>query len=90
MTGERPTGTVPAQNTITSEHDHAARHRAGLGGRDGLVHAIERQTLRDEGVEVGVHEASQEVDVASATPTLGALAPYVTAGLPQADSEAII
>jgi hypothetical protein len=27
---------------------------------------------RDEGVEVGVHEASQEVDVASATPTLGA------------------
>jgi hypothetical protein len=28
---------------------------------------------RDEGVEVGVHEASQEVDVAFATPTLGAL-----------------
>jgi hypothetical protein len=32
----------------------------------------------DEGVEVGVHEASQEVDVAFATPTLGALALLVT------------
>ena len=44
----------------------------------------------DEGVEVGVHEASQEVDVAFATPTLGALASLVTARHPQADSEAII
>jgi hypothetical protein len=34
---------------------------------------------RDEGVEVGVHEASQEVDVAFATPTLGALVSLVTA-----------
>jgi hypothetical protein len=45
---------------------------------------------RDEGVEIGVHEASQEVDVATATPTLGALASPVTARLPQADSEPII
>jgi hypothetical protein len=44
----------------------------------------------DEGVEVGVHEASQEVDVAFATPTLGALVSPVTAHHPQADSEAII
>ena len=44
----------------------------------------------DEGVEVGVHEASPEVDVAFATPTLGALALVVTAQHPQADSEAII
>jgi hypothetical protein len=44
----------------------------------------------DEGVEVGVHEASQEVDVAFATPTLGALAPLVTARRPHPSSEAII
>jgi hypothetical protein len=44
----------------------------------------------DEGVEVGVHEASLEVDVASATPTLGALALLVTTGHPRTNSEAII
>jgi hypothetical protein len=43
-----------------------------------------------EGVEVGVHEASQEVDVASATPTLGALVSVVIPGRPHSDSEAII
>ena len=43
-----------------------------------------------QGVEVGVHEASLEVDVASATPTLGALVSLVTTQDPQADSEAII
>ena len=36
----------------------------------------------DEGVEVGGHEASQEVDVAFATPTLGALASVVTTSQP--------
>ena len=41
----------------------------------------------NEGVEVGVHEASLEVDVAFATPTLGALALPVT---PPPNSEAII
>jgi len=45
---------------------------------------------RDEGVEIGVHEASQEVDVAFATPTLGALVSLVTARHPHPDSEAII
>ena len=43
----------------------------------------------DEGVEVGVHQASLEVDVAMATPTLGTLAALVTTQDPQADSEAI-
>jgi hypothetical protein len=43
----------------------------------------------DEGVEVGVHEASK-VDVADATPTLGTLASVVTARHPQPDSEANI
>jgi hypothetical protein len=68
---------------------------AQLGLAAGAVSGTEQVVdgdvqCRDEGVEVGVHEASQEVDVASATPTLGALAPPVTAGLPQAHSEAII
>jgi hypothetical protein len=44
----------------------------------------------DEGVEIGVHEASPEVDVASATPILGALARLVTARHPHPSSEAII
>ena len=44
----------------------------------------------DEGVEIGAHEASQEVDVASATPILGALVSVVTAQHPQTHSEAII
>ena len=44
----------------------------------------------DEGVEIGVHEASQEVDVAFATPTLGALVSVVTPQHPQANSEATI
>jgi hypothetical protein len=43
----------------------------------------------DEGVEVGVHEASK-VDVADATPTLGTLALLVTLQHPRPDSEAII
>ena len=44
----------------------------------------------DEGVEVGVHEASQKVDVALATPTLGGLASLVTARHHRLDSESII
>jgi hypothetical protein len=43
-----------------------------------------------EGVEVGAHEASQEVDVASATPILGTLASAVTTRHPQSNSESII
>jgi hypothetical protein len=44
----------------------------------------------DEGVEVGAHEASLEVDVASATPTLGALPLVVTPRPTRPSSEAII
>ena len=42
----------------------------------------------DEGAKGGVHEAGLEVDVAFATPTLGALVSVVTTQDPQADSEA--
>jgi hypothetical protein len=66
-----------------------------LGLRPGLCPGAEPVVdgdvqCRDEGVEIGVHETSQEVDVASATPTLGALVTLVTTQDPQADSEAII
>jgi hypothetical protein len=44
----------------------------------------------DEVVETGVHEASLEVDVATATPTLGGLVLLVTARRPQPDSESTI
>ena len=44
----------------------------------------------DEVVETGAHEASLEVDVARATPTLGGLVSVVTTRRPQADSESII
>jgi hypothetical protein len=44
----------------------------------------------DEGVEVGAHEASLEVDEAIATPTLGALVSVVTPQHPRTNSEAII
>jgi len=44
----------------------------------------------DEGVEIGAHEASLEVDVALATPILGTLALSVTSLHPQPDSEAFI
>jgi hypothetical protein len=44
----------------------------------------------DEVVETGVHEASLEVDVARATPTLGDLASLVTAQHHQPNSESIV
>lgn len=44
----------------------------------------------DEVVETGVHGASQEVDVARATPTLGGLVSVVTARRPHSDSESTI
>jgi hypothetical protein len=44
----------------------------------------------DEVVETGAHEASSEVDVASATPTLGGLVLLVMARRPRSDSESII
>jgi hypothetical protein len=44
----------------------------------------------DEGVEVGVHEVSLEVDVAFATPTLGALVSVVTPRHHHPSSEATI
>jgi hypothetical protein len=44
----------------------------------------------DEVVETGAREASQEVDVAKATPTLGGLVSAVTTRRPHSDSESII
>jgi hypothetical protein len=90
----------PAPLGAAAEQDlgHGQTHQLGIAelGRPAGPTAWANQVVdhdiecNDEGVEVGVHEASQEVDVASATPTLGPLAPVVTARHPQADSEAII
>jgi hypothetical protein len=44
----------------------------------------------DEVVETGAHEASLEVDVARATPTLGGLVSVVTTQRPHSDSESTI
>ena len=44
----------------------------------------------DEVVETGAHGASLEVDVATATPTLGSPVSVVTAPRPHSDSESII
>jgi hypothetical protein len=44
----------------------------------------------DEVVETGVHEASQEVDVAQATPTLGGLVCAVTPGQPRPNTASVI
>jgi hypothetical protein len=44
----------------------------------------------DEVVETGAHEASLEVDVARATPTLGGLVLVVTAQRPHSESESTI
>jgi hypothetical protein len=44
----------------------------------------------DEVVETGVHGASLEVDVATATPTLGGLVSLVTPRRPRSHSESII
>jgi hypothetical protein len=44
----------------------------------------------DEGVEIGAHEASQEVDEAVATSTFGALVSLVIPSAPSTHSKAII
>jgi len=44
----------------------------------------------DEVVETGVHEASPEVDIATATPTLGGLVPLVTPRHPQPNTASVI
>ena len=56
----------------------------GIGPQQVVDDAVQ---CGDEVVEGGVHEASQEVDVATATPTLGGLVSPVTA---HTDSESII
>src|SRR5919202_677 len=60
---------------------------AGVGTQQLIDDAVQ---CDDEVVEGGVHEASLEVDVAMATPTLGGLVLVVTTRHPHSDSESII
>jgi hypothetical protein len=90
----------PAPLAVTAEQDlgHGQADQFGVAelGAAPWSHPRAEQLIDhdiecdDEGVEVGGHEASQEVDVAFATPTLGALASVVTTPQPQPNSEAII
>jgi hypothetical protein len=88
-----PLGTAPEQDLSDGQTDQLGVAQLGPTARaqpwaeqlvDGDVQCD------DEGVEIGGHEASQEVDVAFATPILGALVSPVTPQHPQPDSEAII
>ena len=86
-------GVEPEQHLGDGQTDQLGIAELGLATRamPGAEQVVDADVqCRDEGVEVGVHEASLEVDVAFATPTLGALVSVVTARRPQADSEAII
>jgi hypothetical protein len=81
----------PAVLTVTAEQDLGDRQAdqfgvcqpwlaarmpaAGVGTQQVIDDAVQ---CGDEVVEGGVHEASQEVDVARATPTLGGLVSVVT------------
>jgi hypothetical protein len=88
-----PLGAEPEQDLGDGEADQLGVAEPGRpawpGSRANQVVDGDVQ-CHDEGVEVGVHGASQEVDVASATPTLGALVLLVTPRRPRLDSEAII
>ena len=88
-----PFGVEPEQHLGDGQTHQLGVTELGLatGAMPGAEQVVDGDVqCRDEGVEVGVHGASQEVDVAFATPTLGALVSLVTARHPQADSEAIV
>ena len=93
----------PAVLAVAAEQDLGDRQADQLGVRQARLAArmpaawVGPQQLvdgdvqcDDEGVQVGVHEASLEVDVAVATPTLGTLVSVVTPRRPRPSSEAII
>jgi hypothetical protein len=89
----QPLGPAAEQHLGNGQTDQLGVAQLGLaaGAGPGAEQVVDGDVqCDDEGVEIGVHEASQEVDVAFATPTLGALAPLVTARQPHPHSEAII
>jgi len=80
-----PLGDRQADELAVGQPGWPARPAAGLQQLiDGDVECD------DEVVETGVHEASLEVDVATATPTLGGLACVVTTRRPHTDSTSVI
>jgi hypothetical protein len=88
-----PLGTEPQQDLGDGQADQLGIGELGSPAwpAAGAQQLVDRDVrCDDEGVEVGAHEASQEVDEAVATSTLGTLASVVTTQHPRADSEAII
>jgi hypothetical protein len=93
LTGEAqpaPLGAEPEQHLGDGQTDQFGVAELGwpAGPATGTQQLVDGDVECDtEGVEVGAHEASQEVDEAVATSTLGALVSVV---IPQPNSEAII
>jgi hypothetical protein len=88
-----PLGTEPEQDLGDGQTDQLGIGELGAAawpaaGAQQLVDGDVQ--CDDEGVEIGAHEASQEVDEAVATSTLGALVSVVIPQHPRPHSEAII
>ena len=88
-----PLRTEPEQDLGDGQTDQLGIGELGAAARPaaGTQQLVNGDVERDdEGVEIGVHEASQEVDEAVATSTLGALVSVVIPQHPRPDSEATI
>jgi hypothetical protein len=88
-----PLGVAAKQDLGDGEGNQLGVGQLGLaaGSPAGAEQVVDADVqCGDEGVEIGVHEASQQVDVGFATPILGTLASVVTPRHPTTHSEAII
>jgi hypothetical protein len=86
-------GVVAEQDLGDGQADELAVGQLGWVARSsaGLQQLVDGDVqCDDEVVETGVHEASLEVDVARATPTLGGLVTLVTPSHPQPNTTSVI
>jgi hypothetical protein len=100
MSQPAPDGAQPAPFRVIAQQDLGDRQTDQLGVRQprwpawpaaGLQQLVDGDVqCDDEVVETGVHEASLEVDVATATPTLGGLVLAVTPRHPRPNMTSVI
>jgi hypothetical protein len=86
-------GVIAEQHLGHGQADQLGVRQPGAAARPaaGLHQLIDGDIqCDDEVVETGVHEASQEVDVARATPTLGGLVSVVTTRRPHTNPASVI
>jgi hypothetical protein len=86
-------GVIAEQHLGHGQADQLGVRQPGAAARPaaGLHQLIDGDIqCDDEVVETGVHEASQEVDVATATPTLGGLVSVVTTRRPHTNPASVI